>query len=99
MPAWAASARGLAEDGVGVDAPLQAAQGFEGLLALGALAPVVGAPVGVVAQLGDRGDVDDVVDPAVPRRGRAGAGCSSPEEASRGAVPVQDANRLRSANG
>jgi hypothetical protein len=49
-----------------------------------------------VAQLHDGGDVDDVVDPAVAGAGEAVADLS-PEDASRGAVPVQEANRLRSA--
>ena len=58
----------LAIEGVG-DPTFQAPHRFEGLLALGALAPVVGPSVGVKPQLGDRGDVDDVVDPAVPGPG------------------------------
>jgi hypothetical protein len=75
----------------------QAAQGFQRGLAFGELAAAVGAAGGVVADLADRGDVEDVVKPPV-----AGAGEPvpdlGPEEASRGAVPVQEANRLRSAN-
>jgi hypothetical protein len=47
----------------------QAAQGFQRRLAFGELAAVVGAPRGVVADLADRGDVEDVVQPSV-----AGAG-------------------------
>ena len=39
---------------------------FHRLLAVGALASVVGAAVGVEADLGDRGDVDHVVHPPVP---------------------------------
>jgi hypothetical protein len=54
----------LSEDGVR-DSALEAAEGFEGSLAVGWLAPVVGPAIGVEADLADRGDVDHVVDPAV----------------------------------
>ncbi|WP_222130095.1 hypothetical protein [Nocardioides deserti] len=54
----------LAVDGVG-DPALEAPDGLEGLLAFGSLAPVVGAAVGVEADLADRGDVDHVVHPPV----------------------------------
>src|SRR6478672_10000446 len=60
----------LAIDGVG-DPAREAPHRFEGLLALGTLASVVGPPFGVEPELGDRGDVDDVVDPAVPGPGQA----------------------------
>jgi hypothetical protein len=85
----------VAVDDVG-QASFEAAQGFHRGLAGGELASVVGAALGVVAQLHDGGDVDDVVDPAVAGAGEAVADLS-PEDASRGAVPVQEANRLRSA--
>lgn len=62
---------------------------------LGALAPVVGLTVGVEAELADRGDVDHVVHPPVAGPGEP-VPVVSPEDASRGAVPVQDANRFRS---
>src|SRR5690606_18474362 len=51
-------------DDVG-QAALEAAQGLEGCLPGGEFASVVGAAFGVVAQLDDRGDVDDVVHPSV----------------------------------
>lgn len=60
----------LAVDGVG-DPALEAPQGLEWLLALGALALVVGPPVGGQSELCDRGDVDHVVDPAVAGPGEA----------------------------
>jgi|JI10StandDraft_1071094.scaffolds.fasta_scaffold208204_2 hypothetical protein len=50
--------------GVG-DPALEAPHRLHVRFALGALAPVVDRTVGVQPQLGDRGDVDDVVDPAV----------------------------------
>ena len=53
----------LAVDGVG-DPALETAQCLQGLLALGALASVVGPPLGVQAQLGDRRNVDHVVQKA-----------------------------------
>src|SRR5688572_29955381 len=55
----------LAVDGVG-DPSLEAPDRLERLLALGPLASVVGAAVGVEADLADRGDVDHVVHPSVP---------------------------------
>ena len=61
------------------------------------LASVVGAAFGVVAQLDDRCDVQDMVHPPVPGPRQpmadllAGGGVQ-------GAVPVQEANRFRSAN-
>ena len=58
----------LAVDGVG-DASLEAAHGFHGGLAGGELAPVVGPAGRVVPQLHERGDVKDVVHPAVPGPG------------------------------
>jgi hypothetical protein len=60
----------LAIQGVG-DPAFQAPHCLHGFLALGALAPGVGASVGVQPQLGDRGDVDDVVHPSVPGPGEA----------------------------
>jgi hypothetical protein len=54
----------LSIDGVG-DPSFETPQRFQGLLALGSLAPVVGPAVGVDAELGDGGDVDDVVDASV----------------------------------
>jgi hypothetical protein len=55
-------------DGVG-DPPLEAAQGFFAGLPLGDLALVVGAAVAVsMRDLGDRGHVDGVVEPAVAAR-------------------------------
>ena len=54
------------EDGV-ADLPFQRAQGLFGGLALGQFLVVVGAALAVaVADLGDRGHVDGVVEPAVP---------------------------------
>jgi len=67
----------LAVDGVG-DPALETPHRLEGLLALGPLASVVGPALGVETELGDGGDVDHVVDPAVPRLGRAGAGSARP---------------------
>src|SRR6476469_8115388 len=60
----------LAVDDVGEPA-FEAAQGLHGGLAGGALASVVGAALGVVAELDDRGDVQDVVHPSVPGSGEA----------------------------
>ena len=58
------------EDGV-ADLPLQRAQGFFAGLAFGHFLVVVGAAGAVlVADLGDRGQVDGVVDPAVAAPGR-----------------------------
>jgi hypothetical protein len=79
----------LPVDRVG-DPALQAAQGFQWGLGLGELAAVVGAALGVVADLDDRGDVDDVFMRRFPARESRCRICS-PEEASRGAVPVRDA--------
>lgn len=56
----------LAPHGI-ADASFQAAEPFSCALALTELAPVVGTARGVVADLGDGGDVDGVVEPAVPR--------------------------------
>jgi hypothetical protein len=54
------------EDGV-ADLPFQRAQGFFGRLAFGQFLVVVGAALAVpVADLGDRGHVDGVVEPPVP---------------------------------
>ena len=55
----------LAVDGV-ADAALEGAEGFFAGLAFGELAPEVDASVGVVGDLGDRGDVEGVVELAVP---------------------------------
>jgi hypothetical protein len=56
-------------DGV-ADLPLQAAQGLFGSLAFGQLPLVVGAALAVpVADLGDRGHVDGVVEPPVAAPG------------------------------
>jgi hypothetical protein len=60
----------VAVDDVG-QASFEAAQGFHRGLAGGELASVVGAALGVLAQLHDGGDVDDVVDPAVAGAGEA----------------------------
>jgi hypothetical protein len=60
----------VAVDDVG-QASFEAAQGFHRGLAGGELASVVGAALGVVAQLHDGGDVDDVVHPAVAGAGEA----------------------------
>jgi len=58
------------EDGV-TDLPLQRAQGFLAGLALGQLLVEVGAALAVpVADLGDRGHVDGVVEPPVPAPGQ-----------------------------
>jgi len=86
----------LAIDGVG-DAPLEAAQRFECGLAGRELAPVVGRPgvsrrIWLIAAMWSMWFIRRF--PARERRCRF----CSPEEASRGAVPVQDAKRLRSAN-
>ena len=86
----------LVIEGVG-DPALQAPHRFEGLLALSALAPVLGPLVGVQPQLGDRGDVDDVVHPTVPGPGEA-VPVALPGGGVQGAVPVHDANLFRSAN-
>ena len=51
--------------------PLEAAHRLHRLLAVSALASVVGASVGVQAELGDRGDVDHVVHPSVSGTGEA----------------------------
>jgi hypothetical protein len=59
----------LAIDDVG-QAALEAAQGLHGSLAGGELAPVVGAAFGVVADLHDGLDVQDAIDPPVPRSGQ-----------------------------
>ena len=56
----------LAVDDVG-QTPLQAPQGLHRCLAGGELASVVGAAFGVVTDLHDRRDVQDVVHPPVPR--------------------------------
>ncbi len=57
-------------DGV-ADLPLEGAQGLFGCLALGDLLVVVGAAVAVpVADLGDGGHVDRVVQAAVPAPGQ-----------------------------
>ena len=61
-----------------------------GGLAGGDLAPVVGAAFGVVAELDDGHDVQHPVDPPVPGPGQPMA-LLSPEEASIGAVPFQEA--------
>jgi hypothetical protein len=55
----------LSVDDVG-ESPFEAAPGFQRGLAGGELAPVVGAALGVVAQLDYRGDVQNVVHPPVP---------------------------------
>ena len=52
-------------DGIG-DASLETTDGLLWLLPRSSLPAVVGAALAVQAQLGDRGDVDHVVDPAVP---------------------------------
>ena len=54
----------LAIDRVG-DPALEAAHCFHGLLALGSFASVVGPSFGVEAELGDRSDVDHVIDSPV----------------------------------
>src|SRR3954465_13748844 len=58
----------LSVDDVG-ESSLEAAQCLQGCLAGGELAAVVGAAVGVVTQLHDGGDVQHVVQPAVPGAG------------------------------
>jgi hypothetical protein len=60
----------LLVDGVG-DASLEAAQCLGWLLPGSSLAAVVGPAVGVEPQLGDRGDVDHVIDPPVPGSGES----------------------------
>jgi hypothetical protein len=87
----------LSIEGVG-DPSLQAAQGLKLGLAVGSLASVVGPAWGVEADLADRGDVDHVVHPPVPGPGEAVAVLLAGGRVASGAVPVQDANRLRSAN-
>jgi hypothetical protein len=86
----------LAVDDVG-DPPLQAAHRFHRFLAGGALASVVGAAfvsrwIWVTAAMWIMWFIRRF--PARESRW----GLCSPDEASRGAVPVQDANRFRSAN-
>src|SRR5674476_761782 len=63
----------LAVDPIG-QATFQAPQRLQGCLALGTLAPVVGASVGVVAELDDAGHVQHVVQPPVARPGQAVVG-------------------------
>jgi len=53
------------------DPALEAADRFHGLLACGSFASVVDPSLGVEAELGDRGDVDHVVDPPVPSSGES----------------------------
>jgi len=75
-PLFIALASGLAgvglqagEDGI-ADAALKSAQRLFGRLAFGELAVVVGAALAVaVADLGDSGHVDDVVEAPVPALG------------------------------
>jgi len=86
----------LAIEGVG-DPALETPHRLEGFLALGPLASVVGPTLGVETDLGDRGDVIMWLIRRFPARESRCRFCS-PEQASKGAVPVQDANRLRSAN-
>ena len=86
----------LSVEGVG-DPALEAAQGFKWGLAGGELASVVGPAGGVertwvAAAMGSMRFIF-----RLPARDSRCLICS-PEEASKGAVPVQDANRLRSAN-
>src|SRR5215212_10262258 len=50
------------------DLALEGADGFLGGLSLGDLAVVVSATLGVVSELGDRRDVQGVVDLAIPAR-------------------------------
>jgi hypothetical protein len=56
----------MAEDCVG-DAPLQTSQRLHRCLRLGELAAVVGAAFGVVTDLHDRGNVQQVIHPPAPR--------------------------------
>jgi hypothetical protein len=81
----------LAPDGV-ADATLQSAQRLLLRLPLGDLALVVGATRCVVADLGDRGQVEGVVQLAVTSRVEpmAFAGTAGRFD---GAVPLQEANR------
>ena len=60
----------LAVDDVG-QTPFQAPQCLHRCLPGGELAAVVGAPLGVVTDLHDRGDVQDMVHPPVPGTGQA----------------------------
>ena len=73
-------------DGV-ADVSLQRAERFFAGLAFGLLAEVVGAPGGVVADLGDGGHVDRVVQLAVTA-GFNRCRFLGPDEASIGAVPL-----------
>jgi hypothetical protein len=78
------------EDGV-ADLPLQRAQGFFAGLAFGPFLVVVGAARAVlVPDLGDRGHVDRVVEPAVAAPGQP-VDLPAAEETSTGAVPFQAA--------
>jgi hypothetical protein len=80
------------EHGV-ADLPLQRAQGLFGGLALGQFLVVVGAAFAVpVADLGDRGHVDGVVDPPVPAPLQP-VNLALAEDTSIGAVPFQAAKR------
>jgi len=58
----------LAIDGIG-DPALETPHCLEGLLALGPLTSVGSPTLGIETDLGDRGNVDHVVDPPVPRSG------------------------------
>ena len=62
---WLGVCHQLPVDGVG-EAAAQAAHGFHRGFPGGELAPVVGVACGAVAQLDDPGDVEDVVEAAVP---------------------------------
>ena len=68
----------LAVDGVG-DPSLETPQCFEWLLPFGSLASVVGASLGVEADLGDRGDVDHVGSSVGSRPATAGGGSARPK--------------------
>lgn len=85
----------LLVEGVG-DPPLEAADRFFRLLARRSLAPVVVAAFGVETHLVTAAMWIMWLIRRFPARDSRCRFCS-PEEASRGAVPVQDANRLRSA--
>ncbi len=79
----------------------QSTPGFHRCFAVGESAAVVGAAFGVVTKLDHGHDVQDPVDARFPARDRRWRSCS-PEDASSGAVPFQEAkcpsvaNRLMS---
>jgi hypothetical protein len=86
----------LPADGIG-ESSFQAAQGLHWRLGFGELAAVVGPAFGVVADLHDGGDVQQVVQSPVPGAGQPVSDLVS-AGGVQGAVPVQDAKWLRSGN-